>query len=270
MDRASSPRKVEPLRYFAICVRFLGLRSHRGRKPCVDPSSRLRITAFKWAIQNWISPKNSLRAIGRVAMAFNEVENHLFLVFSEATGLNGQLLIDIFSRINGVDGVIAIINAGARNLGLNESESSALGITLGEGVFKKLKKCRDSVIHAISHNALAGIGLQRERQGRFNETLMTEEALGRLYRHLMALRAELSDVITLAFIHQHFASLPDGDPNKALAETDRSDCSAQFLAHRNLRQALPPLPEFPEESELLSVRDAWLRRICVLEPPPDE
>jgi len=174
------------------------------------------------------------------------------------------------ARINGVDGVIAIINAGARNLGLNESESSALGITLGEGVFKKLKKCRDSVIHAISHNALAGIGLQRERQGRFNETLMTEEALGRLYRHLMALRAELSDVITLAFIHQHFASLPDGDPNKALAETDRSDCSAQFLAHRNLRQALPPLPEFPEESELLSVRDAWLRRICVLEPPPDE
>lgn len=206
--------------------------------------------------------QGQLAAIGAVAMVFNEVEDDLLTIFGVVTGLSGAMLTETYTRINGLDGVVAIIKKGAERLSLPKQGRSALAATLGE--FSRLKKFRDAVIHARAHNAPAGVGVRLERKGRSHEVLMTQEALEALFDHLASLRHELSEaVMLLLFARLVMEHAPD-DPIREQYESGVAESLVPYLARRTSTQSLRPLPAFPRELELLEARDRWLGRIEAL------
>jgi hypothetical protein len=137
----------------------------RPFKPTANYQASLGIVEFDFT-------KDQLAGIGHVAMAYNEVEERIYNLFGTATELSGRMLPEVFARIGGIDGVIAIIIHGAEKAGLSNSEMEALRETLGEGAFGKYKKCRDAVVHARSFNAPAGVGVRIERRARIQEVLI--------------------------------------------------------------------------------------------------
>jgi hypothetical protein len=102
--------------------------------------------------------------------------------------------------------------------------------------------------------------------------LMTAEALERLAQHLMALADELANAADYVLMRRRLNRMSPFDPNRARFEEEVLASSAQFLAHHTRRQALPQLPAFPPESELILAREAWLKWIGVPEgwELPDE
>jgi hypothetical protein len=204
--------------------------------------------------------KEQFAGIGHVAMAYNEVEGAIFHLFGTATEMSLRMLAEVFTRINGVDGAIAIILHGAQKAGLSAQEMEALRDTLGDGTFGKYKKLRDTIIHARAFNAPAGIGIRIERRARIQEVLMTASALETLAKHLTNLAYEISwfdDII----VDRREAPTDADDQEKARSEEYFRECLSRFQDSRNQRLALPPLPEFPSEAELLSAQDEWQERL---------
>jgi hypothetical protein len=201
--------------------------------------------------------KEQLAAIGAISLAYNKAEDRIDDLFGVVTALDGQMRLEVSTRINGIDGKIAIITHGAKEFGLTDEEQFSLEELLGEGVFKKLKKYREAVIHSRINHAPVGIGYTIERKAKINEVLLSQNALDALYDHLIACCSELS---VAAAVLQHARTVnnaaPD-DPNREQHEANRSGSSAQFRRYRTLRQSLPPIPEFPSESEFHEAELQW-------------
>jgi hypothetical protein len=200
-----------------------------------------------------------LEGIGAVSMAYNELEAELFALFMVATGVDPGLQLDIFTRINGIDGVIEIIKKGTAVLGVNAEAQTELNDALGKGVFGIHKQYRDSVVHARMYNAPLGVGIRAGRQAALFEVLLTKDALEILYEHMKALKVQLRDAILLVYAARDLKRFEPGDPSREPRETVAAHLTAQFLDHRKKRQSLPPLPEFPSELQLRQARDTWLR-----------
>ena len=166
------------------------------------------------------------------------------------------MLPEVFTRIGGIDGVIAIIIHGAEKAGLSNSEMEALRETLGEGAFGKYKKCRDAVVHARSFNAPAGVGVRIERRARIQEVLMTTTALETLAAHLSILAHEVSHFDDILIDRREFLTL-SSDEERTKFEEYALAWYGWFRDCRNRRLALPPLPDFPPEAELILAQDAW-------------
>jgi hypothetical protein len=180
-------------------------------------------------------------------------------MFCETTNLTDALKLEVFSRINGIDGIVAIIKIGARELGVAEPDLLQLNEALGNGVFKLLKSYRDAVVHSRIHNAPLGIGIRLDRRASLFTVLLAKEALDVLYQHLTALRLELRDA---AFVIVHAKKLKElgaDDPDRAPRVIFQSATSARFREHQRKRQSLPPLPEFPSEPQLKEARDNWFQ-----------
>jgi hypothetical protein len=222
----------------------------RPFSPTVNYKASLGIVDFDFT-------KDQLAGIGHVAMAYNEVEERLYNLFGIATGLSGRMLAEVFTRIGGIDGVVAIICHGGEKAGLSPAEMEALRETLGEGAFGKYKKSRDAVVHARSFNAPAGIGYRLERRAKAQEVLLTAEALEILAKHLTCLVYEISHFDDILVDRQGIISLPLDDPTRAEFENYALEWRTRFQDCRNERLGLPSLPDFPTEAELISAHDAW-------------
>jgi hypothetical protein len=222
----------------------------RPFKPTVDYRAAFGIVSLDFT-------KDQFAGIGHVAMAYNMVEERIYHLFGITTELSGQMLAEVFTRIGGIDGIAAIIVYGAQRAGLSEREMEALRETLGDGGFGKYKKCRDATIHAWAFNAPAGIGVRLERRARVQEILMTPTALETLAAHLSILSHEIENFEDIVVDRRQLLNLSSDDPERAQSEEYFQECFSRFQDCRNRRIALPPLPDFPTEAELISAREAW-------------
>jgi hypothetical protein len=201
-----------------------------------------------------------LAAIGAAALAFNEVELALDEIFYGMIGIADEMQLQISTRLN-IEARVDIIKLGIQNSGLQPDDLQELLTAIGENCFVKLKSIRNSIIHARVVNASIGIGMMVDKSAKVREVLLNVPALELFYRHLIALRNELISANTflwgekaLHYFAQHFG--PD-DPNKARLEADRPKWTVPFHNHRDARLSLPPLPEFPSESEVREAEARW-------------
>jgi hypothetical protein len=201
--------------------------------------------------------QQQLAAIGAVAMAYNKVEEEIDDLFWAATQLKGPLSLEVVTRINGIDGKIAIIKAAANFYGMEEEDRRCLEEALGNGVFKRLKSYRDAVIHSRPINAAIGVGIRFDRQAKVNEVLINQKALDALYAHLLALADELSCAASVLLFAFELTSRSSDDPERSSYEAGRPMNSARFRDYRTRRQALPPIPEFPSEAEFREADVLW-------------
>jgi hypothetical protein len=196
-------------------------------------------------------PQAQLAAIGSVALSYNYAETTINRMLYFTVGMPIALHAEVSSRINGVDGKIAIIKAGAAEMGVQPNYLQFLADTLGEGGFSLLKKYRDAVIHARIINRVTGVGELIESRGRHVQVLLSEKALDGLYDRLEAVRMELAAFLKIFDCQSEINSLRrDDDPDREQLAAKILKFFALAQKYRNRRLSLPPLPEFPDQAEL--------------------
>jgi hypothetical protein len=200
-----------------------------------------------------------LEGIGLATIGYNYAEAQIDILLGAALGLDLDSSVErhVTTRINGVDGKIAIITFVAERLGIDDAIRRDIEDSLGDGVFKRFKKYRDAIIHARVLDAEMELGHVVERQAKQSEVLLTTGALNLLYQHLNALRFELHE-LTMAFFHKRvavveFMAMKDAHKRPPY-EAVFQEWIARFRDRRTKRQALPPLPEFPPEREWIEIR----------------
>jgi hypothetical protein len=193
-------------------------------------------------------PQSQLAAVGAISFCYNYAENTINRMLMPCTGMAIEVYADVMSRINGIDGKIEIVKKGAKQrLRLPEEMLGFLGEILGNGHFKLLKKYRDAVIHARFINRETGIGELIESRGKHSEVLLTEQAIMGLYHRLNSIRIELSAMNLVLELYDSILALRDPDgPEKADLERDIEKFYGLAVRRRNMRLALPPLPDFPD------------------------
>src|SRR4249920_3359014 len=75
---------------------------------------------------------DQLKGVGAVAMAYNELEAFVDTIFVVITGLGEQLGLEVGTRINGVEGKVAIIKAAAKMLEMRPEDLTQFQVALGE------------------------------------------------------------------------------------------------------------------------------------------
>jgi hypothetical protein len=127
-----------------------------------------------------------------------------------------------------------------------------------------MKKFRDRIIHARIIDAADAIARSPAQRGKFDEILMTEEGLEAIYKRLEYIRQELDEANTIAnwlwldvFMEpiERMGSISPTNRamtelRKAKSESTIADALSRYRQHQKGRLSLPPLPEFPDESEL--------------------
>jgi hypothetical protein len=224
-------------------------------KRAYDPVTR-RYVGTSGNIKEDLGQKK-LAAIGAVAMAYNKVEEEIEALFGIATKLEGQILLEVSTRINGIDGKIAIIKSSVDTFGVEDEDKRQIAEALGDGVFTRLKGYRDSVVHARLINAAIGVGIRYEKRAKINEVLLSESALNALYEHLLALAQELQCAASILLFALEINTRAAGDPERASYAAGKSENSAQFRRYQNRRQSLQPIPGFPSEQEFREADVEW-------------
>jgi hypothetical protein len=123
---------------------------------------------------------------------------------------------------------------------------------MGKAWFSRLKSYRDCVIHARHINPATGVGVKVDRQAHVYDVLLNEEALNAAYDQLVVLRKEFDEAVVLIGSAQILKVLAADDPKKESLVSKVEDRLLRFRCCRSERLALPPMPEFPSESELLA------------------
>lgn len=199
-----------------------------------------------------------LEWIGAVAMNYNEAEHLIDTAFFRVIKLPHPLRQEVSTRINGIDGKIEIIQAGAKSFGADAKACTEIAVSLGKAGFKLIKSYRDAVVHARAHNSPKGVGIRLDRRAELFEVLLTVDALKALYEHTTTLRAELSEINQLLLYASQLPAMANAQGKEQLAELI-STATAQLRTHRNWRLSLQQLPKFPSESELLEAQKSWHR-----------
>ena len=192
-----------------------------------------------------------LASIGAVTIAWNEIEALVDAVLGGAIDAPGMLRLEITSRINGFDGKTAIIKVAAKShIGFPESICKMIEETCG--VCERHKKFRDGIIHAHILDPDDPVAETSQRRGITDEVLITEPALNALYDRLIAIRSELSEILSLIYVMKQRRNLQwrgiRGKP-KLQIEQAILNGEARLRDRQKERQSLPPLPEFPKEPD---------------------
>jgi len=201
-----------------------------------------------------------LAAIGAAALAYNEVELAVDEMFYGLTDISDEMRLQISTRL-AIDTKVNIILFGIEAIGLDSDDLQELKTIFGENDFTKLKSIRNSIIHARVVNASVGIGMMVDKGAKIKEVLLDVSALDLFYKHLNALRDEIISAGTFLWGEkaiQYFKNHVDqADPNRVRLEADRASWTDPFHRHRDVRLSLPPLPEFPSESEVREAEAKW-------------
>jgi hypothetical protein len=205
--------------------------------------------------------ESQLARIGSVAIAYNEAETLIDILLALSLKLHPTLPAALTSRINGIDGKIELLKIAYKSLGADTSVFGALCECLGENGFSQLKKYRDGVIHARVLDAPKGIGLTIAKRGKFDEILLTTDALDGIYERLVSIRYELAEFVMILSALRNYESAaktatsssnPLADLLLEKLKTDTEQDIQAFLSryrsHQKSRSSLPPLPEFPDQS----------------------
>jgi hypothetical protein len=224
------------------------------------PAVRRKATVRTGDIKKDLSTEQ-LAGIGAVAVAYNYAETMIdqmmVLALNVPEIIASHINPHITSRINGVDGKIAIVKLCAEHLGLAEDIRLSMAEARGTCGFGVLKGYRDAVIHARVLDSNLQLGERLERQGRRHEVLLSAVALEGLFQRLDELKVELAGyAIILTLVHwiNELRERDPADPEIARSQQDIREYYAQALEHRTARLSLPPLPEFPEQPAVLQLR----------------
>lgn len=195
--------------------------------------------------------QQQLAGIGAVAMTFNDAERALHELLAPC--LRWPSHFEIFaSRINGMDGIAAIIRAAGKNLIRLDAARVQMAIGLwGDldqslSAFLEAKRFRDGVIHANIWDAQTAIATQHASQGRLQEVLLTTEALDWLTKTCIIVAEELRawyGVLAAGSILMVNYGL--AGPERAPLEQAVLDATVPALSCRPRRQSLGPAPKFP-------------------------
>jgi hypothetical protein len=190
-----------------------------------------------------------LALVGAVALTYNDVEQ----LINETTGTAIGVAFDphqVVSRINGIDGKIAILKEAATHWEFSAEERKALADTLGNEGFALLKKYRDATVHARIFDAETSIGQNYERRGGRSEVLLTKAALEGLVVRLEHLWLEVFELQTIFALRDGLKRGVGGDPYKERLLAELQVAMTRYQLSHCLRLALVPLPEFPEAPDI--------------------
>jgi hypothetical protein len=195
--------------------------------------------------------KDQLAAIGAVALAYNAMEDGIDRILFVVTGIQDWLFPEVSTRIHGLDGKVGIIYHALERAKLEPFDRECIKEALG--LFKDFKQNRDAIIHSRIFDPSAGVGISEARRAQASEVLLSIEALGIFYDHIIALEKELSSAGRLLGSAMALSSLALADRNRAQYEEAVRDHQTQYRESQRQRLALKSMPKFPTERELLEV-----------------
>jgi len=209
-----------------------------------------------------ILSKDQLAAIATVMLAYNEVESEIDELFYLQSDIYDHVKLEISSRLL-VDSKLEIIKKTLESAqGIEDEDRVEITFILGENCFIRLKSIRNSIVHARVVNASVGIGLNVEKKAKIKEVLLNLPALDALYRHLLNLRNELRAAHELIYSESIISLMKANKapgPDIERFEATKSEWTVPFRNLRDARLSLPPLPEFPSESEIREAEARWFQ-----------
>lgn len=199
--------------------------------------------------------------IGAVVLAYNDAESALHRLAGACLQYAGPYY-SVTSRINGTDGLIAIIQEAVASIGMPQPTAELFNITIANEGFAFLKTLRDSVIHAELFDSGTGIGVSPGKRGKRQDVVLTPEALEGLYHRLKILRSELSNLETVINCQSAILLLrafdAHGDQRLADNEQDIQDAISLCKSHQSRRQSLLPFPKFPDPPKVHKLLSQWV------------
>jgi hypothetical protein len=214
--------------------------------------SRVARPIKSYNIRKDIQPAR-LQAIGAVILSWNYVEGALNIALALSLKLPFFLWLPVHSRINGLDGKIAIIKT-ALHKRSGIPEKLELMIRKALNAVEKYKRYRDGVAHATLWHPDQVIVDTAQRKGIEDEVLLSQDALDALNDHLEILCVEIDNLVSL--IHHLLIGKTTGD--ETLRQSSLQDFRQAIVLLRHAqesREAMKPLPDFPEEVSEASAPD---------------
>jgi hypothetical protein len=200
--------------------------------------------------------------LGAVALAYNDAEAGLHRVAGACFDYPGPNY-SVTSRINGTDGLVAIIGGAVTAMGLPDPTKKLFSKTLAEEGFAFLKGLRDGAVHAELFDSGTGLGSAPGKRGKSRQdVLLTPPALEGLYRRLASVTRELGELETIIQcekadrIWHKFAA---HDQRREQNGQDIRDAIARCQSHQNQRRSLPPFPKFPNPPDVHQLIADWVK-----------
>ncbi len=192
-----------------------------------------------------------LELIGSIAVLYNGCEHILHNAVGHCIEYRGNTR-DITTRINGTEGLIAIIvSTSPRLLGVEPPDHEAIKATLEQDGFSRLKSYRDAVVHSMPYNQLMGVGRSPGRRGKSVDVLLAEPALQWLATALSLLRDEMSEMASLLLVAGTLNLQADLPPERRKPlEEALPIAKARFHEAQAVRRKHRTPPKFPDVSDL--------------------
>jgi hypothetical protein len=187
-----------------------------------------------------------LQLIGAITLAWNWIDGAVDATLGVALELHPDMWVQVTSRINGMDGKIALLKVALGLQGyppLPDGTDPAIRKTLG--AIETNKRLRDGIIHARLIHPEEIIADSAHRRGMTDEVLLSEDALSSLYNLLSLLVREVDQLVILYYYRWRLSEESEEEPRQLLAGAFLQ-ARALYLDLQKKREELPPLPEFPD------------------------
>jgi hypothetical protein len=185
-----------------------------------------------------------LTKFAAIILTWNYIETFLDAMLGVALRIHPDLFPHVSSRINGIDGKTAIIKECVVVLEVDEEIGLPIRKTLN--AVETYKRYRDGLVHMKIVDPKAEIADTIQRKGVSDEVLISQEALDALHERLAWLGSEMHQLFMLL----HHAAIGDfaKKTNARTRALERArHAHARHLEIQQTREALPPLPKFPDE-----------------------
>lgn len=198
-------------------------------------------------VLNDIDPEK-LKLFAAVCMTWNYIETVLDSCLGYALKIDVEMFGEVSSRINGIDGKIALIKK-ALEVGRVDG-SSALSLRKTLNAVEVYKKYRDGVVHVRISSPLLDVADTIQKRGVTDEVLISNEALEALYQRFSFLGNEMIQLFMLLH-HCAMADIATTEHRKRQDEERAQQSLARLLSYQTQREALPPFPKFPDDPPVL-------------------
>src|SRR5688500_16059639 len=144
-----------------------------------------------------------LKAIAGILLVWNYIESVLDVALPTSLQLQHAVWNDVTSRINGMDGKIAIFKASVAAQGPSNDVKLIISKTLN--AVETYKRFRDGLIHVRIVHPRAIVADTIQRKGVADEVLISQEALDALYERLCYVGSEMMQLYRAL----HFMAMRD-------------------------------------------------------------
>lgn len=197
--------------------------------------------------------RKQLAEIGAVIIAWNGLEAIVDWILIWGLTLPELFGHDIVSRINGLDGKIAIIHKIMSDECLVMPPNLCKAINSTLSALGECKTIRDAVAHAQAPRSKSEIAQSSGKRGKVFDVFLSASALRQVADRIESVAVEAGDIGMMfnykaAIFLMHDANVPNnarGDQAIRSLEQDFKRHANNYLRHQRKRASLPPLPQFP-------------------------